>query len=119
MFLFGTSSVMPHVWDIGNRAWRAQRSACRARIFQQSDDEIRARHAHARYKVMPVWWAGSSIRGGVTAGKELWRFNEPRQWQWYLRVVAIRPGLPASSLPARRLGCALRRVSEAVCVWEH
>jgi hypothetical protein len=54
----------------------------------------------------------------VTTERMPERVTEPRQWRWYLPVVAIRPAfLPA--FPVAPLGCLLRRVSGAVCVCRH
>ena len=44
--------------------------------------------------------------------------TEPHQLQAYLPVLAIRLA-PLASFPPARLGCALRPVSGAVCVWQH
>jgi hypothetical protein len=44
--------------------------------------------------------------------------TEPRQLRAYLPVVAIRSPSLSASVPVARLGCALRRFSGAVCVWQ-
>ena len=47
------------------------------------------------------------------------RATEPRRWQPYLPVVAIRHAPLPASFPVARLGYAPRHVSGAVCVWQH
>jgi hypothetical protein len=47
------------------------------------------------------------------------RPTEPHQLRAYLPVVAFRRVSLPALFPVSRLGCALRHVSVAVCVWRH